>query len=152
MSVQPAGLNGTYTLTAPVVHCFDVMAVRIEHERTVVAVRILRPQARRSVVAPSSVERRCIEGIDLVTSVRRKRDVNWRARCICGGNREVVCLFKAERNLLGAVSPRPDLSKPERGKRATVELTTAGEIAHPNADMVDHHTAPWHSPDSTITA
>jgi DNA-binding CsgD family transcriptional regulator len=90
-----------------------------------------------------------MEGIDLVTSVRRKRDVNRRARSVCCGNREVVRLFKAERNLLGAVSPRPDLRKPERGKCATVELTTAGEIADANADMVDHYTAPGHSPDST---
>jgi triacylglycerol lipase len=130
------------------VHRFDVVSVGIEYERTVVAIRILGPQARRSVVAPSSLERSCVEGVDLFTPVGRKSNVNRCASSVGGGDREVVCLFKAERNLRGAVPPRSDLGKAEGGKRATVEVTTPGEIAHANADMVDHYTAPWHFADS----
>lgn len=141
-------LRATSPLVPAVVHCLDVVPVRIEHERAVVAVRILGPRAWRSVVSPSSFERGRVESIDLLAPVRHKSDVNRRARPIRGRNCEVVCLLKAERNLLGAFSPRPDLGKPERRKRTTVELTTSGKIAHPNTDVVDHYTAPWHTPDS----
>jgi hypothetical protein len=127
---------------------FDVVSVGVEHERPVVTVGILGPQTRRSVVAPPGLERGCVEGIDLLTPVRRKSNMDRCASPVCGGDREVVCLFEAERNLLGAVSPRSDLGKPERSKRVTIEITTAGKIAYANADMVDHYTAPWHGADS----
>ena len=61
------------------------------------------------------------------------------------GDRKVICLLKAKGDLLGTFSPRPDLGKTKRRKRAAIELAAAREIAHSNADMVDNDPTSWHN-------
>ena len=121
-----------------------VVSIRVEDERTVIALGILGAQSRRPVVAASGLERLSMEGVDLVASICRKRHVDRRASSVCDRNGEVTRLLKPERNRGGAFPPRTDLGKPERGERTTVEVAAPSEIADADADMVNHHTAPRH--------
>jgi hypothetical protein len=68
----------------------DVVAVGVEHERSVVAPRILRPWSRSAVVTASCRDRGCIERIDLVWRLRGKSDMDRRADLVCERDHEVI--------------------------------------------------------------
>src|ERR1700729_4367847 len=129
-------------------HGFDVMPVGVEHERPVVVPRVLRSQSRWPVVASSGLQRGRVERVDLLTSVSGERDVQP-ANDVGRRDREVVGLLETEHNIDPASAPRTDLREPEGSQRPAVEVTTASEIAHADADVIDDDAAPWHPANST---
>src|ERR1700728_4863291 len=70
---EKAGSRGCF-----VAHRFDVVAIRIEHECTVVVGVIFRPQTWGAMVAPAGGERRAVKGIDLRTAGDSKGEVDCR--------------------------------------------------------------------------
>jgi hypothetical protein len=56
-------------------HGFDPVAIGIEHERRIVIRRVLRPQPRRTIVAPAVGERRPMESGDGFPARRYEREV-----------------------------------------------------------------------------
>ena len=127
----------------------NVVAVGIEHERAVIALRALRPRAWRSVVPSPGGQRRGIEGVDLLTPIGGKRDVDGRSGAVSLGDREVVGLLEAEGNLAGSVPPRSDLRKAERRQRPRIEVAAAREVTHTDADMVNHDPTSGHAANDT---
>src|ERR1035437_9524367 len=113
----------------------DVVAIWIEHERTVVAVRVLGPESRSPVVTSSRCDGRRVEGVDLFPPVCGEGDVHGGSGRVGRGYREIVCLFEAKLDLLGSLAPRSDLTEAEGQKGMDVELSAPGEIAHADGEM-----------------
>ena len=134
------------------VHCLDVVAVGIEHERSVVALGVLRTWSRRSVVPSPGGQRRGMEGVDLLAPIGGKRNMHRRSGSVSLGDREVVRLLEAEGDLSGSVPPRSDLRKAERRQRPRVKVAAAREVTHTDADMVDYDPASGHDVNHTNEA
>src|ERR1044071_4332371 len=104
-----------------VVDGFEVVAVRTDDERCIVAPAVLRAQTRRAVVLATRLERRAIESVDLLATLGLERQVKMR--------RLLVGLEQAQRDVtprrheLDAVrrGPFPDDNNPERFERLEKE-------------------------------
>src|SRR5207344_665960 len=68
---------------------FDVVPVRIEHERAVIMFVILRAQSGRTVVVAAGGEGGDMEGIDLRPRVGREADVQSATQCFAGADPEL---------------------------------------------------------------
>ena len=55
---------------------FDAVAVRVEHERAVVACMVLRPQARGTVVATAAGQRRVVKRDDGIAIASQETDMH----------------------------------------------------------------------------
>ena len=78
----------------------------------------------------SRCDSRRVEGVDLFPSVCREGDVHGGPGRVGRGYREVCCLFEAELDLPGPVTPRTDLTEAEGQERVDVELSAPDEVAH----------------------
>jgi hypothetical protein len=58
-----------------VTHDFDIVTVRVEHERSVVVRMIVRARARSTVRASARRQRRVIERVDERATIHPERDV-----------------------------------------------------------------------------
>src|SRR5262249_28445770 len=123
---------------------FDVVAVEIEHEGTVVAGMVVRPQAWCTVVATARSE----SGLEEVThrgpALGRERAVR-RGRCLAvAADPELglAALAEAAGPDLALGLLRPDLhhqGDPERCQRRNVEGLGAPVVGNSEADMIDDH-------------
>src|SRR6202030_1580505 len=86
----------------------DVVAIRVEHERSVVAVGVLRSQTGSAVIAPSGRERGRVERVHLFAAVRGEGDMNRSSGAIRRGDHEVDRLFEAEEGPGRALPPGHD--------------------------------------------
>lgn len=122
----------------------DIVSIRIEHERPVVLTGVLRSHARSAVVPASRGKRGCMERVDLLAPVRGERHVDRGRGWVNGRDGEVGSLLKSEGDLPRGLAPGTDLGEPEGEQRPRVELAAAGEVAHADTEMVDHHAPPRH--------
>ncbi len=72
-----------------VVDGFDVVAVGVEHERGVVVLVIVRPQAGRAVVDATRRQGRRVEGLHLGAILRREGDMQPSGERLAGADPEV---------------------------------------------------------------
>src|SRR5262245_17357105 len=103
-------------------HRFNVVAVRVEHERGVVAL-VVTPVARPAVVAVASLDGDSVELLDLVPVPGRERDVHVLAqRLLVLGDRKVAPVGGA------LLLVRPRRRVPERRKHGLVERLRRVEV------------------------
>src|SRR5689334_7561560 len=120
----------------------EVVAVGIERERAVVAARVLRTEAGRTVVAPAGGERGGVERVDLLARRGAEGDVRGAPGAIAIGDREVVrAVVVAERDLALGLAPRPSFGEAEGRQRLRVEAPAAREVGHRDGDVVEHRGA-----------
>ena len=120
---------------------FDAVAVGVEHERTVVACMVLRPQARSTVIATAVGQRRVVNRGDGIAIARQETDMHAARRHNAGllSDRE----FDSERAGRAAVigAPAFEIDNPHQPKwpqRGIIEALAATEITNAERDVVDH--------------
>ena len=135
---------------------FDVVAVRVEHEGGVVAPAVLGTEAGRAVVRAAVANRRGVPALDADVIGRDKRDVR--------GGRDAVSTWldsdSVKREVVARAAPEQDIGiafelafaqgrEAELPERRLVHAPADGEVAHPDADMIDH-LADHGPPDSSL--
>ena len=120
---------------------FDAVAVGVEHERTVVACMVLRPQARSTVIATAAGQRRVVKRDDGIAIARQETDMHAARRHNAGllSDRE----FDSERGGRAAVVGAPAFKidnphQPKWPQRRIIEALAASEIMDAERDVVDH--------------
>lgn len=126
-----------------VVHRLDVVAVRVKHERSVVAVGILRTRSGRAVVATACCECRGMKRIDLIWRLSSESHMDRRAGRIGERDHKVIKVLGSERDV-GNVASLAELRKPQGCKRGLVERSTALEIRDPDRYVIDDNASNWH--------
>src|SRR4051812_46046382 len=104
--------RGTRPLWLAVEHGFDVVPVRIQHERAVVVGMVVGAYAWSTEVLATRADRRLVERIDLGAIARRERDVNRRDQA----------------QLLGLLEARRPLANPEVRLRVASDSATGAEL------------------------
>src|SRR6478736_1687498 len=122
---------------------FDIVAVRIEHERPVVMRVIVRPQSGLAVVAASGRQRGSVERVDIGPGLRRERDVETAADdTLTVADPEIRLAVLAEARLRRAAGllgrQLHDDSDAERLERGLVEPLAVRKVGHGETDMVEH--------------
>ena len=116
---------------------FDVVAVGVEDERAVVGRVVVLADAGRAVVGAAGRERGRVEGVDRLAVVAGERDVRAGAVRLALRDPELVLALGAERGGLPLLEGHR-LLEPERLEGLPVEGPAALEVAHVDADMVEH--------------
>lgn len=119
-----------------VLHGLDVVAVRVKHERSVVAVGILRTRSGRAVVATACCDCRGMKRIDLIWRLSSESHMDRRAGRIGERDHKVIKVLGSERDV-GNVASLAELRKPQRYKRRLVERSTALETRDPDRYVID---------------
>src|SRR5262245_36124329 len=125
-------------------HRLDVVSVRIENERAVVARVVLGPATRPAEVPATGSQRRCVEGVDVLGRPSRKADVHWRDGFQLLGRLEtgdalpqpkLRLLPPAEADAARASHDEPD---PEWGECRLVEGGRALGVRDVDADVIQY--------------
>src|SRR5262249_13170584 len=116
-------------------HGFDVVTVRIEHERAVVVGVIVRTQSRRPVVLAAGREGGLVERVDLRARLGAKRHVDMRYAAKGLAHPEVGLGWYAETR--GILELHDDRIA-ERRERRTVERLALRYVGNRNAGVIDH--------------
>jgi hypothetical protein len=117
-----------------VAHRLDVVAVGVEHERTVVARVVDLAHARRAVVAAARGHRGVVERADVAAALGAERDVD-----LVGGFADADPEVGLARNAEpGELFHLHDQGVSEGRERLGVERHTRVEVCDQNTDVIEH--------------